>query len=245
MQMLAVVSTADLESIRQVFPGTTQERMLRQIAEAVEIATQHRGLLLWLEDLHWSDRPTLDWLAFVARRRETARLLVIATHRPVDVIIHAHPLRTISHELRMHEECQDLPLTLLIENAAAIGVGQAYARGRELCLQIGATPELFPALSGLHTFHMVRAELKTARELRDQIAVLAQDQADTALMQFAHMFLAESLFWKGDFTEAQEHLESGIAMRVTQKTRRDVVRAKQAICMMLLYGAATLWHLGA
>ena len=36
-------------------------------------------LLLKLEDIHWSDTSTLDWLAHVARRPEPARLMVIAT----------------------------------------------------------------------------------------------------------------------------------------------------------------------
>ena len=39
-------------------------------------------LVLVLEDLHWSDAATLDLLAWLARRREPARLLLIGTYRP-------------------------------------------------------------------------------------------------------------------------------------------------------------------
>ena len=78
--------------------GATRERMLRELAEAVEQLTAERPLVLWLEDLHWSDASTLDWLAFVARRRESARLLIIGTYRPVDVLVQGHPLRAVKQE---------------------------------------------------------------------------------------------------------------------------------------------------
>ena len=57
-------------------------------------------LVLWLEDLQWSDAATLDLLAALARRREPARLLIIGTYRPVDVIVRGHSLREIRQELR-------------------------------------------------------------------------------------------------------------------------------------------------
>ena len=52
--------------------GATRERMLRELAEAVEALTTTRPLVLVLEDLHWSDDATLDWLVYMARRREPA-----------------------------------------------------------------------------------------------------------------------------------------------------------------------------
>src|SRR5262249_41855357 len=61
-------------------------------------------------------------------------------------------------------------------------VGYAYTRARELCRQIGETPQLFPALLGLSVFHMVRAEYQTARELGEQCLSLAQRAQDPALL---------------------------------------------------------------
>jgi tetratricopeptide (TPR) repeat protein len=40
--------------------------------------------VLLLEDLHWSDRPTLEVVAALARRTAPARLLLVATYRPGD-----------------------------------------------------------------------------------------------------------------------------------------------------------------
>ena len=63
-----------------------------------------------LEDLHWSDYSTLDLVAYLARRRDPARLMVIGTYRPVDVILSEHPLKGVKRELQAHGLCQELPL---------------------------------------------------------------------------------------------------------------------------------------
>jgi predicted ATPase len=47
----------------------------------------------------------------------------------------------------------------------ALEVEKTYLRSRELCQQIGQTPQLFFVLWGLWGVHVVRAELQTAREL--------------------------------------------------------------------------------
>ena len=67
--------------------SATQARMLRELAEAVEVLAAERPLVLVLEDLHWSDPSTVEALALLARRREAARLLVLGTYRPVDLIL--------------------------------------------------------------------------------------------------------------------------------------------------------------
>jgi hypothetical protein len=51
------------------------------------------------EDLHWSDRPTVECLDYLAQHRTPARLLVLGTYRPVDAAILGHPLRHIVQEL--------------------------------------------------------------------------------------------------------------------------------------------------
>ena len=46
----------------------------------------------------------------IARRTEPARLLILGTYRPVDVIVREHPLQTIKPELQLHGLCQELAL---------------------------------------------------------------------------------------------------------------------------------------
>ena len=117
VQMPALVGAAEQRKLQKRVAGATQPRMLRELADALEVISQERPLVLRLEDLHWSDYSTLDWLGFLARRKETARLLVLGTYRPVEVIVREHPLRNLKQELQIHGESKELPLALLSEAA--------------------------------------------------------------------------------------------------------------------------------
>jgi DNA-binding winged helix-turn-helix (wHTH) protein/predicted ATPase len=118
-QMPSLVPTEERESLRRDTLGATRERMLREIADALDALTSDTPLVLVLEDLHWSDYSTLDLISYVARRREPARLLLIGTYRPVDVILSEHPLKGVKRELQAHGLCRELPLEYLSEQIVA------------------------------------------------------------------------------------------------------------------------------
>jgi hypothetical protein len=64
VQMPAVLAAADREAVQRRVAGSTRERMLREMPEAIEVFTAEHALVLVLEDLHWSDYSTLDLLSF-------------------------------------------------------------------------------------------------------------------------------------------------------------------------------------
>src|SRR5262245_24918524 len=113
VQMSALVSDSELEAIQRKVQGATRERMLREMAEAIEALTAEQPLVLAVEDMHWSDYSTLDLLALLAQRRGPARLLLLATYRPTDVIVSGHPLKAMKQELHVHGQCEALPLGFL------------------------------------------------------------------------------------------------------------------------------------
>jgi DNA-binding winged helix-turn-helix (wHTH) protein/predicted ATPase len=92
---------------------TTPARMLREMADALEVFTSRRTLLLVLEDLQWSDPSSVDLIGYVARRRQVARLLVIGSLRPLATTIGDHPLRGVQHELHAKGLSEEIPLGLL------------------------------------------------------------------------------------------------------------------------------------
>jgi predicted ATPase len=95
---------------------------------------------------------------------------------------------------------------------AALEVGHAYARARELCAQIGDTSQLFPVLWGLWAFYAVRAEHQTACELGEQLLSLAQAAQAPLLFVVAHYTLGFTWFCRGAMTQAQSHLEASAAL---------------------------------
>jgi hypothetical protein len=98
-QLPTLLSPMELEAVQRRVQGVTRERMLRELAEALDVVTAEHPLVLVLEDLHWSDPSTVELLAALARRREAARLLVLGAYRPVDLVVTNHPLKAVKHEL--------------------------------------------------------------------------------------------------------------------------------------------------
>jgi DNA-binding winged helix-turn-helix (wHTH) protein/predicted ATPase len=117
VQMPWLLSATDLDRLQRSALGVTRERMLREMARALEVLSTERPLVLVLEDLHWSDYATLDLLSVLARRQESARLLVLGTYRPEEVLGKEHALATLTQELRIHAHSVELPLTLLTKAA--------------------------------------------------------------------------------------------------------------------------------
>ena len=113
-QLPGVIEEAERQSLVHEHDGT-QQRMLREMAEALVAGTARRPLVLILEDLHWSDPSTLELLAYLARRTERARLLIVGTYRPVDVVLSQHPLQGVKQELQAKQLCEELSVGMLTQ----------------------------------------------------------------------------------------------------------------------------------
>jgi predicted ATPase len=118
-QMPALLDPGERAALQREVAGAPPERMLRELCEALELVAADRPLVIALEDVHWIDQSSLDLLAAVARRREPARLLLLATYRPVEVNLGNHPLKGIKQELQAHRQCAELALDFL--SPAAVG----------------------------------------------------------------------------------------------------------------------------
>ncbi|MEO8122498.1 MAG: AAA family ATPase, partial [Burkholderiales bacterium] len=103
---------------RQAGAASSARGMLREIAQALEVLAAQRPLLLWLEDLHWSDPSTLSALSFIAGRAQPARLLIVASFRPADARHNESPLHALAPLLAQRNQARELALGLL--DAAAI-----------------------------------------------------------------------------------------------------------------------------
>jgi predicted ATPase len=84
--------------------------MLREMGELLDRYTDQRPLLLVTEDLHWSDRATIQLIDHVARRRGRAGLMWLATFRVAEVVATDHPLNALRRELRLHRLCEEILL---------------------------------------------------------------------------------------------------------------------------------------
>src|SRR5262245_58202853 len=124
-QLPALVNLHEREGLQRALLGATQERMLRELTDALEVLTARHPLVMVLEDLHWSDHATVELVAYLAQRRGPVRLFLIGTYRPVDVLVSCHPLKGAVQELQARGRCEEIRLELLREHDV-----RAYVRGR-------------------------------------------------------------------------------------------------------------------
>jgi DNA-binding winged helix-turn-helix (wHTH) protein/tetratricopeptide (TPR) repeat protein len=110
VQFPSFVAPDQRSALRREVIGATRERMVRELCEAIEVITKTIALVIVLEDLHWVDHSTLDVLSAIARRRESARLLLIGTCRPAGVILAGSPFKTLRRDLLVHRLAHDVPL---------------------------------------------------------------------------------------------------------------------------------------
>jgi DNA-binding winged helix-turn-helix (wHTH) protein len=82
-------------------PATTG-RMLREIVTAIEALTEKSTLVIWIDDLHWADPATIDVIGSLGQRPDPARLMVVATSRPVETVPAAGALRRVHADLLTH-----------------------------------------------------------------------------------------------------------------------------------------------
>ena len=149
----------------------------------------------------------------------------------------------LQQELRL-QMTLGVPL-MATKGYAAHEVKQAYDRARDLCQQVGKTVELVPILRGLAAFYYIRAELRVARQLGEQIITLAEQQQDPSLLLEAHQELGGTLSSQGEFVQALEHLEQGGIIYDAGKHHSHTIQYGQDPGVSCLSRAAhDLWFLG-
>jgi predicted ATPase/class 3 adenylate cyclase len=137
------------------------------------------------------------------------------------------------------------PVLMAFKGQSSADTERAYARARELCEQVGETPQLFPALHGLFRFYMVRAELETTRQLGEQLLSLAQRAQDPALLMEAHRAMGQTMFWLGEMASARAHFEQGMDLYDPQQHRSHAfVYGQDPGVMCRGFAAWPTWVLG-
>ena len=112
-QLPWLADDADPARLRLALADTTPQRMLRELAHALEAFAAQQPVVLWLEDLHWSDPSSLAVVSFLAGRRDPARLLIVASFRLHEAPIGESPLHGLALRLLQRGQADELALGLL------------------------------------------------------------------------------------------------------------------------------------
>jgi serine/threonine protein kinase/tetratricopeptide (TPR) repeat protein len=96
-------------------PAQSQERLKRELASFLEKVCELRPLVLLIEDIHWADSSTVDVLSYVLTRLQSSRLVTIATYRPTELQMSAHPFLALKLDLQTRGFAREIPLAFLSE----------------------------------------------------------------------------------------------------------------------------------
>lgn len=112
---VASLSDDDSSDVR-LYEGvktTTQERMKRELAAFLQEVSRAKPLILFFDDLHWSDVSTIDLLSYLASKFETMRMLIVTTYRPSELLLTKHPFLKIKPDLQSRGICREIELGFL------------------------------------------------------------------------------------------------------------------------------------
>jgi len=181
LQLPWLSTIEERDALRRELAGVGPERMLREMGELLDRLTEQRPLLLVTEDLHWSDRATVQLIDYVARRRSSGRLMWLASFRLAEVVGLDHPLNPLRHELRLHRLCEEIVLDPFSEKEVADYVAE---RSPSIASDEAFVCALHERTDGVPLF--------VASVMTDVMAHAAQG-GDAAAAQFAKMTVPENL----------------------------------------------------
>jgi adenylate cyclase len=133
----------------------------------------------------------------------------------------------------------------ITKGTATPEMGESMKRSREICEQIGDSPQLFPVIWGLWAYYLVGAEVQDAWQMAEKALRLAQSVNDPAFLVGAHYAMGLCLQFLGKLAAGHEHMERAIALDdpLQHRTYRSLYKLNPRI-----YSQAdtvyTLWQLG-
>jgi DNA-binding winged helix-turn-helix (wHTH) protein/tetratricopeptide (TPR) repeat protein len=151
-------------------------------------------------------------------------------------------------ERAQQELCLQLTLgvpLIATEGHAAPDVGSVYLKARELCQQVGDTPDISEVLWGLRSFYTLRSDIGTAREIGEEFLRLAERLPYPGLAMRGHWALESTFTHLGEFALAMEHFEKALLLYDPGRHLDDAfLYALNPGVAMPCFAAWALWFLG-
>ncbi|HUS13879.1 MAG TPA: BTAD domain-containing putative transcriptional regulator, partial [Chloroflexia bacterium] len=169
-----------------VLPPDEERRRIFEALVQCLLAIDGRPLVFHIDDVHWADQATLDWLGYLVHRLRETPLLLVAAYRPADApaalvqLVAGWAREGVAHRLPLERLTQDEAEALLRAlggDPALAGRVQAQSAGNPYFLielahaEPGDVP---PALAELVQARLERLP-ETARQVLQAAAVLEPD----------------------------------------------------------------------
>ena len=154
----------------------------------------------------------------------------------------------VTPERVQQELCLQLTLGVPLvstEGYASPNVGEVYMKAYELYQQVGDTPDVAEVLWGLWTFHMLRAELQTARKIAEEFLRLSERLPYPGLALRGHWALEITYLHSAEFELALDHYHKALALYDPERHRDDSFQyALNPGVAMPCFAALAFWFVG-
>ncbi len=233
----------------------------------------HRSLAEWYEHHHGEDlEPSYPLLAYhwsgamagvenpePKELSKTVDYLLQAARQALYDGANQEALENLTRGLQFLERLAETPdrdrqelglrsalgrLLMEVEGPAA-DVERNFDRALELSKKLGEIPQLFAALHGLWTFHLVQSSQEMATRVADQLYELAQHTEDRQFLIAAHDARGTNAFFQPAHKRTLEHMTRTIALHESAPKETWNQRFVHVPFLMAhLYSAWSSWMLG-
>ena len=118
-----------------------------------------------------------------------------------------------------------------------------YQRAEPLCRSLGRPDLLYVALIGQWRYSLVTGKLTATLRIAERIYSLAREQKKSAPLIKAHMALAATLYYLGNFESARQHAKEGIQIW-RSGVETQVEELDEPVIACLCHEALCAWHFG-
>lgn len=99
--------------LREYVRNTTQERVKREFSAFICEITRQNPLVLFFDDVHWTDPSTVDLLSYLTTKFDGTRILVIVTYRPSELLLLKHPFAGVKRDMQARSLCREIEVEFL------------------------------------------------------------------------------------------------------------------------------------
>jgi predicted ATPase len=180
--------------LEERFPDIVSAQPALLAQHCAEAGLVERAIIYWLK----AGRLAMTRSAMVEAIAQLTKGLELVSRLPVT---------------RQTQQCElDLRMTLGTAFTAAKGyaaseTGEAYARARQLCEELGDTPAFARVGYGQYLFHLIRAEVQRSHEVALEILSFAENTGSEEALILGNRVLGVTLYERGQCLSAREHLK--------------------------------------
>jgi predicted ATPase len=137
------------------------DKLLREYVGALKKVADKQPVLIFVDDVHWSDSASIKLLSHLSRNIGDTRVLIIVAYRPSDLAVEGHPLHELINELLRYDTETEIVLPPLTEDGTAALIKKLYPANK---FQDSLASTLYANTGGSPFFIVESLRLMQSRE---------------------------------------------------------------------------------